>query len=366
LAGLGLRALERRRFAGERKQAGSSGYDLRTLFWECTLQCNQHCRHCGSNASAQPSEDIPAADMLLVLINLRDSLNRLGKRLPFIAVTGGEPLVRKDLPEVMRAAVGLGYSWGMTTNGLLLNETRFNALKDSKLATVSVSIDGFEQTHDILRQSPGSYETVLSNLRALLKAGFVKRIQVTTVVNPLNVDELQPLLQVLQGLEGLDSWRLATCDPIGRAAGDDSLTLSAEDTRRVLEFIVANKSAALPIIYACPSHLGPYEGRARSRAFSCFAGKQVMSVLHNGDLAACPNIPRNPATVQGNIYTCEPPFDIYPVWERGYGLHRDPDARGSSFCQGCDAWEQCRGGSLHTWDFERQQQGKCIKQLLSV
>ncbi|MDR2197176.1 MAG: hypothetical protein LBO07_04345, partial [Coriobacteriales bacterium] len=206
--------------------------------------------------------------------------------------------------------------------------------------------------------------TVTANVSRLLEAGFARQVQITTIVGPHNIDELEQLFALFDGMQGLSSWRLASTDPIGRAAGDGSLALDGAQHRFLLEFILAHNTSKLPVFYACPSHLGEYEMRARDREFCCHAGKSVMSILHNGDIAACPNIPRNQVTVQGNIRNAMAAMNLLSVWDQGYTFHRDPDARHSRFCEGCEVWEDCRGGSLHTFDFEKGQQRKCIRKAL--
>ena len=82
-----------------------------------------------------------------------------------INVTGGEPLVRKDLCDVMEYATNeLGFHWGMTTNGILLNEENIKKLKKAKMDTISISIDGLEETHDKFRGVEGSYNTIINNI----------------------------------------------------------------------------------------------------------------------------------------------------------------------------------------------------------
>ena len=85
-----------------------------------------------------------------------------------INVTGGEPLVRQDLCEVMEyASKELGFHWGMTTNGILLNEKNIEKLKNANMESISVSIDGLQETHDEFRGVPGSYEKYKSITRVI-------------------------------------------------------------------------------------------------------------------------------------------------------------------------------------------------------
>ena len=225
------------------------------LFWECTLTCNAKCKHCGSSAEKKQydgeltTEEIKSAfkqiacdmDASKILIN----------------VTGGEPLVRKDLCEVMEYATNeLGFHWGMTTNGILLTEENIEKLRKANMETISISIDGIEETHNKFRGVPNSYQTIINNIKKLKKAGYVKHIQVTTVFHKENINQMEELYQIMLEL-GLDSWRLVSMDPIGRANENDNLLLNGKEIKQLLDFIKSKKKdRRLELTYGCPGFLG--------------------------------------------------------------------------------------------------------------
>ena len=122
-------------------------HPLRDLFWECTLSCNAKCKHCGSSAEKRKYEgELTTEEIKSAFKQIADSMDA-SKIL--INVTGGEPLVRQDLCEVMEyASKELGFHWGMTTNGILLNEKNIEKLKNANMESISVSIDGLQETHD--------------------------------------------------------------------------------------------------------------------------------------------------------------------------------------------------------------------------
>ena len=69
-------------------------------------------------------------------------------------ITGGEPLLRKEFFDIMGIAHDLGFHWGMTSNATLIDDSVANDLRRSGMATISVSIDGLEATHDAFRRTP--------------------------------------------------------------------------------------------------------------------------------------------------------------------------------------------------------------------
>lgn len=336
-----------------------SKHQLIDLFWECTLTCNAKCKHCGSSAEKKKY------DGELSTIEIKNAFRQIANDFDaskiLINVTGGEPLVRQDLCEVMEYASDLGFYWGMTTNGILLNPTNIEKLKKAHLNTISISIDGLEKTHDSFRGVPGSYKTILNNIKNLKAANFVEHIQVTTVFHKNNINELNELYTVMENL-GLDSWRLVSMDPIGRANENDDLLLDGTDLRNLLDFIKSKKkNSKLQLSYGCPGFLGlDYETEVRQNYFNCRTGINVASILYNGDLFVCPNVPRLKRLIQGNIRT----DNFKSVWENKYKDFRTLDRTKCSECEKCDQWNYCLGGSYHTWDFTNNKQNKCTYKML--
>ena len=103
------------------KEQEREKHDLIDLFWECTLTCNANCKHCGSSAEKRKYDgELSTEEIKKAFKQISEDFNT-NKIL--ISVTGGEPLVRQDLCDVMQYATNeLGFHWGMTTNGILLND----------------------------------------------------------------------------------------------------------------------------------------------------------------------------------------------------------------------------------------------------
>ncbi len=336
-------------------------HTLQDLFWECTLSCNAKCKHCGSSAENK------AYKGELTTEEAKEAFKQIAKDMKadriLINVTGGEPLVRKDLCEVMEYATDvLGFHWGMTTNGILLNDENVEKLKKANMETISVSIDGLEKTHDSFRGVPGSYKIIVENIKRLKKANFVKHIQVTTVVHKENINELEELYNEMLKLN-LNSWRLASMDPIGRANDNNNLLLDGKEIKELLDFIVKkNKKGNLKLEYGCPGFLGlEYEKEARPWFFYCRTGINVASILYNGDLFVCPNVPRISKLIQGNIRK----DNFKEVWDNKYKEFRNKDRTKCDECDKCEQWEYCLGGAYHTWNFSENKQNKCTYNMIN-
>lgn len=104
----------------------------------------------------------------------------------------------------------------MTTNAMLINESNIEKMKKTGMTTISISLDGLEQSHDEFRGVKGSYSKIMENIKKLKEANFLNYLQITTVVNKLNIKELEEMYGRMKELQ-IDSWRIVNMDPIGRA-----------------------------------------------------------------------------------------------------------------------------------------------------
>ena len=335
-------------------------HTLIDLFWECTLSCNAKCKHCGSSAEKRKYEGELTTEEIKNAF--KQIANDMDAHKILINVTGGEPLVRQDLCEVMEYATNeLGFHWGMTTNGILLNDENIQKLKKANMETISISIDGLEETHDIFRGVPSSYKLIMNNIKKLKQADFVKYLQVTTVFHKENIHQLQELYEVMVSL-GLNSWRLLVMDPIGRANENSDLLLNGKEIKQLLDFIKSKKKdKRLELAYGCAGFLGlDYEKEVRKHYFYCRTGINIASILYNGDLFVCPNVPRVKRFIQGNIKT----DNFKDVWDNKYQEFRKKDRTKCEECSKCEYWEYCLGGAFHTWNFTENKQNQCVYHMM--
>ncbi|MBR5404090.1 MAG: TIGR04133 family radical SAM/SPASM protein [Bacteroidales bacterium] len=321
-------------------------HPLTALFWECTLRCNLRCRHCGSDCRVESAlKDMPLNDFLPVL----DSIAReTDPHRVMINVTGGEPLVRKDLEECGKAFYDRGFPWGIVTNGQLLTPERFHSLLRSGLRAVTVSLDGIGETHDWMRGVPGSFGKALAAARMVAGSGAVE-YDVVTCVNKRSYKELDRIKELLIE-NGIKAWRLFTVFSVGRAAHDPELRLSGEEFRGLMEFIKrTRREGRIKASYGCEGFLGNFEGDVRDRFFLCSAGITIGSVMADGSIAACPSIRADYS--QGNIYKGD---DFMDVWNNRYGIYRDHGWMKTGECASCRYWRYCRGNGMHLRDADGQ------------
>lgn len=330
---------------------------LRSLFIELTPFCNEHCRHCGSRCG-----DIKV-DNMLTTDEIKGFLQQLSKQIQpkdlRLCVTGGEPLLREDFFDIMQYADSLGYRWGMTSNGTLITKEVAQKLKETHMKTISVSVDGLEETHDWFRQKSGSYKETIEGIQNLLDVKAFQSVQITTVVYHQNISQLEKMYHIFSKM-GVNSWRVINIEPIGRAKDQPELLLNKAEYHRMFEFIQKKrKKGKMEVTYGCSHYLGTeLEREVRKWYFLCNAGIYTASIMYNGDIGACLDIERRPELIQGNIRT----DDFLEVWKNRFQTFRTDSRK----CQNCPEYEFCAGDSFHTWDFEKNEPALCMNQMLNT
>jgi len=330
-------------------------HELNYLFWECTLRCNLRCLHCGSDCGAgNTTEDMPFEDFLKAILPLKKAYK--GSSIT-VAITGGEPLLRKDLAQCGRRLRENGFRWGIVTNGYCYTPDIHERLLAAGMGSITVSLDGLEQSHNWLRASDQSFERAAGALALIVSSNRLV-YDVVTCVNQKNFDELPALKEFLVSRQ-VKAWRLFTISPIGRAAHNDDLCLNPRQIKSLMEFIVlARDDKRIKTTFSCEAYLGEYERRVRDTRFFCRAGIHVASVLADGSISACPNI--NRSFVQGNIYH----DDFLDVWNTRFEIMRDRGWTKTGICENCDVYKNCNGGAMHLWDEKKDTIMTCLYQHL--
>ena len=314
-------------------------HPLQQLFWESTLRCNVHCLHCGSDcSSSEITPDMPAEDFLRVID--QSVTPHVDPHKVLIIISGGEPLMRKDLAEVGAALQQRGYPWGMVTNGLALTPKRFEELLNAGLCSMAISFDGMMDNHNWLRQHPLAFEGATRAIK-LAAATPALAWDVVTCVNQRTINQLDEMQQYLWSI-GVRNWRLITIDPMGRAVETPELLLTPEQHRYLLNYIRDKRKEGLHISYSCEGFMPDYEMEIRDHLYHCAAGVSIASILIDGSISACTSV--RGKYYQGNIYK----DNFWNVWENGFKDYRNREwMRNSKPCSECQLFRYCEGGGMH-------------------
>ena len=326
------------------------------------MRCNLSCQHCGSSCSPEriDKDELTTEEIKDVFRTIAEDFDP--KKI-VIAVTGGEPLLREDIFEVMGYANKLGFSWGMVTNGTLITPGIINQMKEAKMATISVSLDGLEENHNWLRRNKGGFKKTSNNIRLLTSSRCFDTVEIITCVNQKNLNELNKIYDLCNDL-GADRWRMFTIASVGRAKNNSELFLDRQQLNDLLKYIQDKRKEkkSKPKVGLCDEGFFglEYEGEVRDQLFYCWAGIHVGGILYNGDIAACPILPREYAR-QGNIRGDR----FSEIWNNKYELFRDRNWRKCGDCKDCSWWEFCEGNSLHLWNFAEAKLELCSYNLIN-
>lgn len=317
-------------------------HELNYLYWECTLKCNLSCRHCGSDCRKDlHQEDMPLEDFLMTIDKMLPYIDPIKT---MVVLTGGEPLLRKDIISCGQELYNRHFPWGVVSNGLTLSERKLIGLLGAGLRVMSIGLDGLESTHNKIRGSKHSFQQALKAINLLVLYEKDLAFDVVTCVNSYNFQELKQLKNCLISI-GVKRWRIYTVSPFGKATENETLQLSPIQFKQLMDFIKqTRKEGYIKLNYGCEGFLGNYESEVRDDFFFCRAGISSGAILVDGSISACPNLRSN--FIQGNIYE----DDFMMVWNNRYAVFRDKSWMKKGECADCKHFRFCQGNSMHLRD----------------
>ncbi len=200
------------------------------VVWNVTRACNLKCVHCYAHATegATSSELSTAEGKLLI-----DDLAAFGS--PVMLFSGGEPLVRKDLPDLAAYAVEKGMRAVISTNGTLIDRNTAKTLKQIGLSYVGISLDGLEPVNDHFRGVKGSFKKAMQGIHNCQEAGIKVGLRFT--MNKRNVQEIGGIFDLLEEMEipRVCFYHLVYAGRGSALLKDD---LSHEETRAAVDLII--------------------------------------------------------------------------------------------------------------------------------
>ena len=302
--------------------------------WDCTRRCNLKCEHCGASKEKYRDE--------LSTREIKNAVSELAAASPaaFFCATGGEPLLRKDLLDVLAYAKSKGLSTGFATNGFFLDSQKVAGVRKAGVDSVMVSLDGLEKTHNMIRGNPESFRRAAKAIKSIIDAG-VPQVTVATTVTKSNFHELEAIYDFVSGM-GAKNWRISPIMPIGRAAKVEKFRLSPGQLRQIFEFVSEKRRGAVKILIGenLP-YLMEYEEAVRDAPIVCQVGIGACCIGVSGSVRGCPEQPDCPPFVEGNIRQ----KPLMKVWQEGFARYRlrtiiEQDPK----CGKCDFRHRCFGG----------------------
>ncbi|RLD79029.1 MAG: radical SAM/SPASM domain-containing protein [Bacteroidetes bacterium] len=319
-------------------------HHLSYLFLEITRKCNLDCLHCGSDCKAEINFPELTTDSWIRIIDYIEQ--SYSKSVAFV-LTGGEPLIHPDIYKIGQHINKKGMRWGMVTNGIALNKNRLTRLIDSGIYSITLSLDGLEESHNWLRNNKNAFKKTSTALSLIGNSNIAFK-DVVTCVSPKNLYELNDIADFL--IENkIKEWRLFRIFPSGRAKNNKDLNLTFEQTQEMLQFIVKNKKVyqakGLNINLSCEGWVPMQTDlKVRDNPFFCRAGINIASILSDGTITGCTN--NDESFHVGNILNDNFSF----VWENHFDIFRKREWISDTDCANCKHIKQCQGSSIHLWE----------------
>jgi radical SAM protein with 4Fe4S-binding SPASM domain len=211
-----------------RYQAGNSFGPV--VAFNCTSRCNLNCLHCYSSSTAGlGSDELTTAEAKQLLHQLAEV------NCPVVLFTGGEPLLRNDLFELLAEAKQLSLRTVISTNGTSIDSAAAKNLAALGVSYIGISIDGDESLHDAFRQSAGCFKAALAGVENCQKAGLKTGLRFT--ITKQNANKIPVVFDIAASanIRRICFYHLVKA---GRAKNLNSSTLTPQQTRHAVDTII--------------------------------------------------------------------------------------------------------------------------------
>jgi radical SAM protein with 4Fe4S-binding SPASM domain len=313
------------------------------MSWNITRECNMKCAHCYINATDKKLDNELTTKEARELIDQIYQVSR-----PLLILSGGEPLLRPDIFELINYGSNKGLKMELGSNGSLIDETVARKLKDAGIATVSISVDSnVPSQHDEFRAVAGAWEKAIEACKALRKNNIL--VQANTTLTQQNYNQIDDIMSLAEGI-GVENFHLFFLVPTGRGIKLTDISPKKYEEMITKTFAKTGKhtlnvrASCAPQFMRIAKDMG-LEMRQWIRG--CIAGLYYCRIYPNGDVTPCPYLPiklgnvrekgfkeiwfnskvfkalRDPNSLKGKCGVCEYLSVCGGCRARAYGLSSD-------------------------------------------
>jgi 12,18-didecarboxysiroheme deacetylase len=227
------------------------------VVWNTTKRCNLKCVHCYAFAEGEDyrGDELPTDEGKALIDDLA------GFRVPVILFSGGEPVLREDLPELIDHAVKKGVRAVISTNGTLITKEKARVFARYSLSYIGVSLDGLSEINDAFRGVEGAFTRAMEGIRNARDAGIKVGLRFT--INKRNIGEVPKIFDLIEeeNIQRVCFYHLVYAGRGSKLMDED---LSHDETRRVVDLIMERTKALFdkgrsPEVLTVDNHAdGPY------------------------------------------------------------------------------------------------------------
>jgi radical SAM protein with 4Fe4S-binding SPASM domain len=310
-----------------------NGFVPSLVSWNITFRCNLHCAHCYMDAGSPNMENCELSHE--EGRSLMDVLHQAGTRT--LILSGGEPLLREDVLELVRYGTDIGLHMALGTNGTLIDHEMAHELKYAGIRKAAISLDSiYPYDHDIFRGKSGAWKKGVEGIQFCIEAGIP--VQIHTTVTPFNYSDIESVLAFGEEL-GVRDFQLFFLVPTGRGKEIDDIVPSAYEQmiRDVLRYTIGRRISVRPTcapqFVRIAQQIGmPFPPGIRG----CVAGLSYCRIYPSGEVTPCPYLPMNLGSVRTQSFQ--------EIWENAPVLQELRNFRLlEGKCGRCTYAEVCRG-----------------------
>lgn len=273
---------------------GCIGYGYHAV-WEITEACNFSCRHCHASSGKAGDDELTTHEAFLFI-------QQVAEAGPFqmLVFSGGEPLIRPDIDDLLSHSKALGLVNVIATNGSLIDKKRAFELKRLGVKGIAVSFDSTEkEIHNQIRCNPEAFDLAIRAIEACKASGMAVQLNYTAMTQ--NLSALEDMVRFCHEINA-DIMLCYQLVPMGRGSNIAGSVLSAEQNKILMADLkrLQEKSVTIVEPVAAPQYwphlLNRDNGEPKSLAgrtlfHGCAAGWGLVYVKPNGDVWPCPFVP---------------------------------------------------------------------------
>lgn len=331
---------------------------LRLLFWETTTKCNLTCAHCRRLETNETAVTDLSTNQAKNLIEQLADLGKNQPQMPVLVFSGGEPLCRNDLFELVEQSQKVGITTALATNGTLIDSDIAKQINKSGISRVAVSLDGATaDVHDSMRKLDGAFEKALNGIKLLSKEKITFQINVTLTKH--NAAQLKEIYELAKSL-GAVALHIFMLVPVGcgQTLAEEDILSPQQYEQKLIEISALENLGELQVKVTCGPHYQrvvrqeclnfqshgstpknssvPGEHKHKKTSRGCLAGLGVLFVAHQGDVFPCGYLP----VKCGNILE----ETLSEIWYNSVDLARMRDSEDLEGKCGICGYKQVCGG----------------------
>lgn len=317
-----------------------------TVQWHITSRCDYCCSHCyEGNDSDNKCDDFSTEYCYEIIDKISDWSDYLNIKIR-MNLTGGDPLIRKDIYDIIEYCKEKEFMVGILGNPDRLNDSVVEKLKKSGISRYQISLDGTEKTHDYLRNHVGAFKKSINAINTLKKHSILSVVMFT--VTRKNMNDLIPLIDIVDNLK-VSIFDFARLVPMGSGAEMKGKMLSPieyqellfavlqkyQKIQRTTETYFGRKEHLWNLLYKQIGLMEPLPKDKETIYGGCGIGYNILTILNDGSVLTCRRLPIKIGDILSD--------DLNQIYFHSKIMNDLRDEKRMIKCGECDLLQFCRG-----------------------